>query len=246
MMVTLLVSIVVAWRRRSSEVRPTGPLTVQRSSRCRPRREVFHADAVEWLHHNNLPDSYSIFTSVPDLYEFKHKSITLDAWKKWFVVVVQQALEKCPVEQFCIFYQSDTIVKDERTGQCTEWVSKAGLCMQAALAVPACKLVWHKVCTFEPLATPQACADTRANYSHMLCFSKGRASSLPDSADVLHRGQLLWGRGTGIEACCAAVKFLVRQGGVTGVFDPFAGVGTTLAVRFMCLLRARWSVVAGH
>ena len=238
-MVTLLVSIVVAWRRRSSEVRPTGPLTVQRSSRCRPRREVFHADAVEWLHHNNLPDSYSIFTSVPDLYEFKHKSITLDAWKKWFVRVVQQALEKCPVEQFCIFYQSDTIVKDERTGQCTEWVSKAGLCMQAALAVPACKLVWHKVCTFEPLATPQACADTRANYSHMLCFSKGRASSLPDSADVLHRGQLLWGRGTGIEACCAAVKFLACQGGVTGVFDPFAGVGTTLAVRTMCLLRAR-------
>jgi hypothetical protein len=191
---------------------------------------VIHGDAVEWLAHNTVPEHHSIFTSVPDLCEFTHKSITLEAWKAWFVRVVQQALEKCPADQFCIFYQSDTIVKDARTGQCAEWIDKAGLCMQAAVAVPACKLAWHKICTFDALHEPQACADTRANYSHMLCFSKGRSAHLPDSADVLHRGQLLWGRGTGIDACCAAVKFLLLQGGVAGVFDPFAGVGTTLAV----------------
>eukprot|EP00960_Hanusia_phi_P056128 763159-Hanusia_phi.AAC.13 len=53
-------------------------------------------------------------------------------------------------------------------------------------------------------------------------------SSLP--ADVFYRGEMVWPRAIGLDACVLCVAFLRNAGNVSTVIDPFCGQGTTLAV----------------
>lgn len=183
-----------------------------------PRRTVHCADALEWLAAQGELEGCSIVTSLPDVSELP--SLSLAAWKEWFVRAAESVLESCWREGVAIFYQTD--IKREGT-----WVDKGYLCFQAAERA-GFELLWHKaVCRRPPGATTYG----RAGYSHMLCFSRTvRVDLARSTPDVLPTaGPSPWTRGMGLEACLAACRFIRDETRSHTVVDPFCGRGTALA-----------------
>mmetsp|Transcript_35932 Transcript_35932/g.65976 ORF Transcript_35932/g.65976 Transcript_35932/m.65976 type:complete len:325 (-) Transcript_35932:30-1004(-) len=186
------------------------------------RRWVCCCDAVEWLRAQpNIPAS--VVTSLPDISELESDGIkTVDAYKAWFIEVATTILSKVRPQDVVIFYQSDVKLEGGTIG-------KAGLCYIAANAVGSTCL-WHKIAW---TAAPGTVRFGRPSFTHVVAFSKAFRDShdgkLPKSPDVLDRGNVVWPRGIGIEACRIACHY-VAAAGAECVVDPFCGYGSILSM----------------
>ncbi len=183
-----------------------------------PFREVHLADAIEWLRAHPLGPDRCIVTSMPDVSEMRAK--TFDQWKTWFVDASEFLCDAVHEESVAIFYQTD--IKHEG-----RWVDKAHLVHQGAdRAGSSC--LWHKiVCRTEP----DKVTFGRPAYAHVMCFSKSRRLTAPESsADVLGSlGTMTWKRAMGVNACRAIASFVAERTECRTVVDPFCGHGTMLA-----------------
>jgi len=140
------------------------------------------------------------------------------------VSTINLILTKLPKDEFAIFYQSDIKVFDHQKKKITkEWIDKSFLINLAAQNTDSV-LLWHKIFLFGEIGQIKP---NRASYSHMLCFSKEKLDE-DHTADVHHRGHMLWTRGMWVDACLFAVNSLKKKG-ITRIIDPFCGKGTILA-----------------
>lgn len=111
---------------------------------------------------------------------------------------------------------------------CTEWIDKSRLCFLGAEKVPNVKVLWHKMMLRAPVGTVLM---GHPGYSHMICFGKGNNVSdnisrrpLPD---ILDRGDMLYPKAMGINACMLAMIYC-KEAGATTIIDPFCGKGSVL------------------
>jgi hypothetical protein len=182
-------------------------------------RTVHCGDAIAWLSSRATLDGASVITSMPDISETP--ALSLPEWKRWFVDCAVSILSRCPPDGVAIFYQTDV----KRDGV---WIDKGYLCSKAAEQTGA-ETLWHKIVCRRPPATLTYGGHA---YSHMLCFSRGiRHDMARSTPDVLSRaGENLWTRGMGLDACAAAVRYVLGATPTRTVIDPFCGRGTVLAV----------------
>jgi hypothetical protein len=200
------------------------------SSPPAPARQVICADALGWLHGQDLSalGDASVITSLPDVSAFEGRADARDlsadaallAWQAWFTDAVAACVSALPPLAVAIFYQTDI----RRDGA---WIDKGFLCQLGAQRVGAAQL-WHKVICRAP---PGQTTFSRPAYSHMLCFSKGLR--LPPSAstpDVLPAtGHMAWAQAMGAAAALAAARFIAAHTPSRCIIDPFCGHGTALA-----------------
>jgi hypothetical protein len=190
--------------------------------------EIICADAVQWLNSQTVLDGY-VVTSLPDYSEMQH--LTLEQWKEWFTNTVQLICEKMPSDSTCIFYQTDVkITHQAQYGEkkrvvCEEYIDKSYLCQLGASRANV-KLLWHKNFL---LSYVGAVKFGRPNFSHMLCFGKDKVDKLEQFSlpDVLDRGDMIYPKATGINACLIAM-FHCKNAGAKTIIDPFCGKGSIL------------------
>jgi hypothetical protein len=184
-----------------------------------PRREVHHAEAVDWLRARGRLDGCSVVTSLPDLAELPGMDVA--SWATWFVDAARVVLDAVPDPGIAIFFQSDV-----KRGSL--WIDKAALVQRAAEAAGA-PLLFHKVVCRKP---PGTVTFGRASYSHLLAYSRGvRPRPERATADVLADGGFqASAKSMGVAACLDACRFIARETNTTTVVDPFCGYGTVLAV----------------
>jgi hypothetical protein len=184
-----------------------------------PRREVHHAEAVQWLRGRGRLDGCSVVTSLPDAVEMA--GMTGEAWTSWFVAAARVVLDAVPDEGVTIFFQSDV-----KRGSL--WIDKGALVQRAADAAGA-RLLFHKIVCRKPAGTVTF---GRASYSHLLAFSRGvRPRPERATADVLPDGGFQpSAKSMGQAACLDACGFVARETTTRTVVDPFCGHGTVLAV----------------
>lgn len=190
-------------------------------------REVFCADAIEWLKDFTPQEGFSFLGSLPDYSEFP--SYTLEEWKKWFQDTAELILSKTSPEGVTLFFQSD--IKHESL-----WVDKAFIVQKAAEKLGH-NLLWHKIlCRM----TPGTITFGRPSYSHMLCFSKTVRPDLGKStADVISDlGEKTWVRGMGLEASLIASEFILKETATRTLVNPFCGEGSVLAAANFIGLKA--------
>ncbi len=180
-------------------------------------RIVHEGDGVAFLRAAALPAAVALVTSLPDVSEL---SLTLEAWREWFIDVAALACRQTHPSAVTVFFQSD-IVHEGR------WVDKGHLVALAAerAGVPC---VFHKIVCRAPAGK----AIGRPGFSHLQAFSRsisaGAGRELPD---VLPRlGAVPWSRAMGVEACDLVCRYLLESTSCRSVLDPFCGVGTMLAV----------------
>lgn len=181
-------------------------------------REIFCADAVEWLHTYDLRTTSSFLGSLPDISEFP--KLTLEEWKDWFMMVAGLILEKTSPEGVTFFFQSD--IKHEGL-----WVDKSFLIQKEAERLGH-KLLFHKIfCR----AVPGTIMFGRPAYSHMLCFSRTVVPDLGKSTpDVIpDLGEKTWVRGMGLEASLFAARFVLKHTTTRTLVNPFCGEGSVVA-----------------
>jgi hypothetical protein len=184
-----------------------------------PTRTVHTADALAWLDANALPEHASVFTSLPDAVEFRHRSV--ERWRPWFVAAAERVLRSTPPHACAIFYQTDRKLDGE-------WIDKAFLVQQAAASCGSA-LLWHKIVCRAPAGRTTF---ARPGYAHLLCFSQRHRDAIEAAtADVLPElGPMTWPRAMGLAAADAAVRWLRERAAARCIVDPFCGVGTALAV----------------
>lgn len=182
------------------------------------KRTIHCEDALAWLRARGELPGCSLITSMPDYSEFP--SLTLAAWKEWFIEAAKLVLASCPRDGVAIFYQTD-IKKDGA------WVDK-GYLIQKAAEETGHSLLWHKLVCRAPAGSVTF---GRPAYSHLLCFARDlRADLAKSTADVLpSAGETTWTRGMGLEACLAACRFVISHTPTRTIVDPFCGHGTVLA-----------------
>jgi hypothetical protein len=182
------------------------------------RRTIHNEDAVAWLARQPVWEGASVITSLPDVSEV---GMELPQWRAWFVDAAARIHSRCPPEGVAIFYQTD--IKRDGT-----WVDKGYLCQQAAEREGSA-LLWHKVVCRRP---PGTVTFGRPAWAHLLCFSRGlRVDLARSTADVLpDTGEMTWSRAMGLEACVAAVRWVLDNTRSHTIVDPFCGVGSVLAV----------------
>lgn len=183
-------------------------------------RQVYTADAIEWLNEHPTHDGCSFVASLPDISEFQ--TMTLDQWKQWFMTTAKLVLSRTPDDGVTIFFQSD--IKYEG-----EWVDK-GYLVQKMAEESGHSLLWHKVICRAPAGTATF---GRPAYSHLLCFSKGlRLHDVSKStADVIpDLGEKTWQRGMGLNVCLMIAKFIKTQTKSHTLIHPFCGEGSMISV----------------
>lgn len=182
-------------------------------------RVVHTGDGVAWLEAADLPADHAIVTSLPDSSELPR--LGFDGWRRWFVDTAALACRKVAPSSVAIFFQTDV----KRDGH---WVDKSHLVHLGADAAGVVCL-WHKIVCRAPAGTTTF---GRPAFAHMMCFSAAlRLDPGKSTQDVIPRlGKMTWPRAMGLEACEAAVEFLLRQTDCRTVVDPFCGLGTVLAV----------------
>ncbi|MEZ4846097.1 MAG: SAM-dependent methyltransferase [Bdellovibrionota bacterium] len=182
------------------------------------KKQIIHADAIEWLNTNELKD-VSIITSLPDISEFP--KLTITAWKNWFIETAKLVMTKCSSEGITIFYQSDI----KRDGI---WIDKSFLLQQAAEQIHQ-TLIMHKIVCRVPAGIN---TQTKVGYSHLLCFSQAPNPTLIKSCtDVLpEAGETTWERGMGINVCKLACEMVKNHTVTRTILDPFCGHGGVLEV----------------
>jgi hypothetical protein len=180
---------------------------------------VHCADALAFLRAETLPADHGVFTSLPDVSEFRR--MELPAWRDWFVDAVRVVLSRTPPAMAAIFYQTD-VKLDGR------WIDKSHLVQLGGEAAGA-QLLWHKIVCRAPAG--QATGG-RPGYAHLLCLAHEARDRLDGAtADVLPElGGMTWARAIGLAAARAGVGWLRDHVGARGIVDPFCGVGTVLAV----------------
>lgn len=183
------------------------------------RREVHHAEALEWLRARGRLDGCSVVTSLPDAVEMA--GMSLDDWRGWFVDAARAVLDAVPDDGVALFFQSDV----KKAGR---WIDKGALVQRAADAARA-SLLFHKIVCRKPAGTVTM---GRASYSHLLAFSRGvRPRPERATADVLPDGGFQPSvKSMGVLACLDACRFVARETPTRTIVDPFCGYGTVLAV----------------
>lgn len=184
-----------------------------------PRRDVHHADALEWLRARGRFDGCSFVTSLPDVVEMGGMSVS--SWTTWFVDAARMVLDAVDDGGVAVFFQSDV----KRGGL---WIDKGALVQRAADAADT-PLLFHKIVCRKPAGTVTF---GRASYSHLLAYSRGvRPHPARATADVLPDGGFqMSAKSMGIVACLDACRFVARETTTTTIVDPFCGYGTVLAV----------------
>lgn len=184
-----------------------------------PTRTIHCEDALAWLHAQPVLTGCSIITSLPDVSELD--AMDLPTWKRWFQDAAALVLSKTPPDGVAVFYQTDIKVDGL-------WVDKGYLVARAAddAGIP---MLFHKLACRVPAGTATF---GRPAYSHMLAFSRDVRLDLAKSTpDVLPSvGEMTWTRAMGIDACKAAVRFILDHTSSKTLVDPFCGHGTALAV----------------
>lgn len=183
-----------------------------------PIRDVQCADAIPWmLACGRIPDACAV-TSLPDVSEV---SLSLPAWREWFMSAVRLVIDAVPDESAALFFQSDI----KRTGA---WIDKGAMVVRAAEDAGA-RILFHKIICRRP---PDALTYGRPGYTHLIAVSRvmdcPEVLPLPDV--ISDPGRQPWVRAMGIRAAAHAVRFARDQVGAKLIFDPFCGVGTVLAV----------------
>jgi hypothetical protein len=183
-----------------------------------PMREVHTAEALAWLAAHPLPADASVFTSLPDVSEFRHRDV--ERWRPWFVDAAAAVLRAVPHQGAAIFFQTDR----KQDGR---WLDKAFL-LQLAAERAAIPLVWHKIVCRAPAGRATF---GRPGFAHLLCFAPNRRDPLATAtADVLPElGSMTWERAIGLAAAHFAVAWLRERAKALCIVDPFCGVGTALA-----------------
>lgn len=183
-----------------------------------PSRVVHQGDGVAWLEQARLGPEHAVVTSLPDVSEVP---LDFEAWRAWFVATARLACERTHPESVTLFFQTD-IKHDGR------WVDKAYLVQRGAEEAESV-LLFHKIVCRAPVGTTTF---GRPAYAHLLCFSRDRRLEPGRSTpDVLARlGKMTWARAMGLEVCEVVSRFLVAETACRVVVDPFAGLGTMLAV----------------
>lgn len=191
------------------------------------QREVFHADALQWLPERTPLGGCSIITSLPDRAELPRLSFA--AWRDWFADAAALVLTAVPPEGIAIFFQSDVL----HGGL---WVDKSALIHGAAAGVGA-DVLFHKIVCRKP---PGAASFGRASYAHMLGFGRGvRPRHVRGRVDVLPDGGFRAGtKAMGVVACRDACRTVLDETSTRTVVDPFCGFGTVLAVANALGMRA--------
>lgn len=184
-----------------------------------PNREVYQADALEWLGKKGVIPGSSFVTSLPDRTEFP--SLTLGQWQNWFQGAARAVVESCDPRGVSIFYQRDAKIDGE-------WIDKSFLIQRAAQEAGAA-LLWRKVVLRAPVGQTTF---GKPAYSHLLAFSKAvRLEPGQSSPDVLApKLTSTWTRGMGIGVCLFACEFLRKHTKSETIVDPFCGQGSILAV----------------
>jgi hypothetical protein len=196
-------------------------------------RQVLCADAVTWLLSDNSPFEGSICTGIPDINdipEFSKKDVGIEersnAYKEWFICVLDAIFKRLACGQFAIFSQTDKKVIGPG-GILLCWMDKSYLCTSVAEKY-GCTLLWHKFA----INSDGDFTEHRPCYTHLLCY--GKQISYPirlfQTPDVIERGHMIWKKAIGIEACVLCIAFLCSVGHVNQVINPFSGHGTILAV----------------
>jgi hypothetical protein len=187
-----------------------------------PAREVHCADAIPWMRSRIAADGpivgTSAVTSLPDVSEV---NMTLPAWRAWFLDAVQLVVACVPDDGAALFFQTDIKVEGR-------WIDKGALVVRAVEDAGA-HLLFHKVvCRRQPGQMTFG----RPGYTHLVAASRALrcpdVTGLPDV--IVDAGRLTWVRAMGVRAAAQAVRFAQEHAGARAIFDPFCGVGTTLAV----------------
>ena len=183
-----------------------------------PQRTVECADAIPWMHARGVIAGACAVTSLPDVSEV---SLTLAAWRVWFLAAVRLVVDAVPAESAALFFQSD--IKHDG-----EWIDKGALVTRAAEDAGA-RILFHKVVCRRP---PGMLTYGRPGYTHLIAVSRSMRCPdvLPIPDVIVDAGPQKWVRAMGVRAAAHAVRFAKEQVGATVVFDPFCGVVTVLAV----------------
>ena len=193
--------------------------------------DVICQDAVQWLNEQTELDGF-VVTSMPD---YSEVNMPVDQWKEWFTNNAELILRKLPDRSCAIFYQTDVKllekkVLDEQDGnrrsECQEWVDKAFLCQTGASRVPKVKLLFHKVMLLSDVGSIKL---GRPCYTHMLCFGKNKTDKIEKRPlpDVVDRGDMIYAKAMGLNACLMAAIFC-KANGAQKIIDPFCGKGSAL------------------
>lgn len=192
---------------------------LETENRQGPRRQVFRAEALDWMENHPSRPQTSVITSLPDISELPEHD--LEGWRIWFVRAAERVVTWVPDDGVAIFFQSDI----RRQGV---WIDKGYLVLRAAENAGAV-LLWHKIVCRKP---PGTITHGRASYSHLLCVSRTapRALRHPGPDVLADGGTQIWSRAMGVAACRLACRFLREETATHLVCDPFCGRGTALAV----------------
>ena len=183
-----------------------------------PTREVQCADAIPWMKARGRIEGACAVTSLPDVSEV---GLAFPVWREWFVRAVRLVVDAVPDDGAALFFQSD-IKHDGR------WIDKGAMVVRAAEDAEA-HVLFHKIVCRRP---PGMATAGRPGFTHLIAVS--RALKCPDVLPIpdviVDAGRLPWVRAMGIRAAAHAVRFVRDHANARIVFDPFCGVGTTLAV----------------
>jgi hypothetical protein len=182
-----------------------------------PRREVHHADALEWLAAPRALAGASVITSLPDVSELQ---LGLDGWQRWFVDAAGAVMRALDGDGVAIFFQSDI----RKRGL---WIDKGALVSRAADDAGA-HLLFHKIVCRLPPGTPTT---GRASYAHLVGYARRPRPMRRPSADVIPDGGFRPApKAMGVAACAEACRIVLGETSTRTVVDPFCGFGTVLAV----------------
>ena len=172
-------------------------------------RKVICTDTTDWIKsQQGIP---SVITSLPDMEETGFDFIT---WKRWFVDMVTEIIQRVVPDGYSIFYQTDRKINGAI-------IDKSFLCNKGAEAAGV-RAIWHKICLKREVGKVDL---YRPTFTHLMCYSKtgnpGKATP-----DVMNAGKMIYKNAMGLTACRFACEFVKPR----IVFDPFCGQGSILAV----------------
>ena len=176
------------------------------------------ADAIPWLRERGVIEGACAVTSLPDVSEV---SLSLAAWRAWFLEAVRLVVGCVPDERAAVFFQTDIKVEGR-------WIDKGALVVRAVEDAGAHVLFHKVVCRRQPGQMTFG----RPGYTHLIAASRaGRCPDVTGLPDVIvDAGRLPWVRAMGVRAAASAVRFAREHAGAQVIVDPFCGVGTVLAV----------------
>ena len=183
-----------------------------------PVREIQCVESISWMRSRGVIEGAAAVTSLPDVSEL---SLSMAAWRVWFLEAVRLVVNSLPDASAALFFQSD--IKHDGA-----WIDKGAMVVRAAEDTGA-RVLFHKViCRRQPGLLTMG----RPGYTHLIAVSREMKcpDSLPIPDIVVDVGRSPWVRAMGIRAAAHAVRFARDHVRAGTIFDPFCGVGTVLAV----------------